>query len=61
MIIRDHRTDEQIYSEIAMNMTESLNERFPECGDGIDFIATEIFKDLLGRTVEELVIDMEGE
>lgn len=44
MIIRDHRTDEQIYSEIAMNMTKSLNKRFPECGDGIDFIATEIFK-----------------
>lgn len=41
---RDNRTDEQIYNEIALGMTEKFKELLPECSEGAEFVADEIFK-----------------
>lgn len=40
---RDTRTEEEIYTEIAEGMISKFKVLLPECGEGADFIADEIF------------------
>lgn len=41
---KDNRTDEQVYTEIAQSMLEKFKEELPECEEGAQYIADEIFK-----------------
>ena len=41
---RDIRTEEEIYTEIAEGMISKFKVLLPECGEGAEYIADEIFK-----------------
>lgn len=41
---KETRSDEEIYSEIAKEMMSKFERELPECGEGAEFIADEIFK-----------------